>query len=142
MTMFRIFNVTENMYVTHTNEWVIDIEGHPISLYSDPESDPDLTMREDCVVEWNTGYIDHRGHQIYEGDVFFDTENNYAMVVIWHENMWVLQVWGYSDSDVWEELDILPMDDFDFDDLIIAGNYHHLGDELYKGAKVDDILLQ
>ena len=33
-------------------------------------------------------------------------------------------------------------DDFDFDDLVIAGNYHHLGDELYKGAKVDDILLQ
>lgn len=138
MKLFRVFSVKENKYITETNEWMVDIEGHICSLHSDS----DLTTREDCLVEWNTGYVDHRGHQIYEGDVFFDTENNFAMVAIWHENMWVLQVWGYSESDIWEELDMFPMDDFEFDDYIIAGNYHYLGNELYKGAKPDDILLR
>lgn len=133
MKLFRVFSVKENKYITETNEWMIDIEGHICSLYSDPEADPDITMREDCLVEWNTGYIDHRGHQIYEGDVFFDTENNYHMVVVWHDNMWILQVWGWQE-DTWGEIDVLPMDDFNFDDIIIAGTYHELGDQLYKGA--------
>lgn len=132
MQLFRIFDTSKQEYVTHTNEWVIDNEGHPISLYSDPEADPDLTMREDCLVEWNTGYIDHRGHQIYQGDVFFDEENNYHMIVLWQDNMWVLQVWGWQE-DIWEEIDVLPMDDFNFDDLIISGDYHSLGNKLYKG---------
>ena len=143
MKLFRIFDISKQEYVTHTNEWVIDIDGHPISMYSNPESDPDLTMREDCVVEWNTGYSDRKGHEIYEGDVFFDTENKYAMVVIYKYNMWLLQIWGwgYQHPDVWGEVDELPMDDFDFDDLVIAGNYHHLGNEVYKGAEPDDSLL-
>ena len=141
MKLFRIFDISKQKYVTDINEWVIDIDGHPISLYSDPEADPDLTMREDCLVEWNTGYIDHRGHEIYEGDVFFDTENKYAMVVLYHNNMWVLQIYGYNELNYWDEIDILPMDDFEFNDLIVAGNYHDLGNEVYKGAKPDDSLL-
>lgn len=136
MQLFRIFSVSENKYITDTNEWMIDIEGHPCSLYSDPESDPDITMREDCIVEWNTGYIDHRGHQIYAGDVFFD-ENDYAMVALWYNNMWVFQIWGWDDDGHWGEIDILPMDDFEFDDLVVAGDYHSLGDEVYKGAAVE-----
>ena len=141
MKLFRIFDTSKQKYVTDINEWVIDIDGHPISLYSDPEADPDLTMREDCLVEWNTGYIDRRGHEIYEGDVFFDTENKYAMVVLYHSNMWVLQIYGYNELDYWDEIDILPMDDFELNDLIVAGNYHDLGNEVYKGAKPDDSLL-
>lgn len=131
MKLFRIFSVSENRYITDENEWVIDIEGHPCSLYSDPEADPDITMREDCLVEWNTDYIDHRGHQIYQGDVFFD--EGYAFVVTYQGQMWCLNMWGCH-KDIWQEIDLLPMDDFDFDDITIAGTYHELGDQLYKGA--------
>ena len=139
MSKFRIYDTINKTYID-TNDydkWCIDCEGHLLQfVYNDNRGLFDIKMREDCVVEWNSGYIDHRGHQIYEGDVFID-ENNYVMLVLWYENMWTLHIYGWTENDVWENIDILPMDDFEFDDLIIKGDYHTLGDTVYKGKDLD-----
>ena len=132
MNMFRVFGTKENYYITHTNEWVIDIEGHVCSLYTDPEADPDITMREDCIVEYFTGYKDRKGTPVYEGDVFKD--GVYYYVVTRNEyNQFIVECYNE-----FKLIDTVPLNDLVDEEknnhhicMSVYGSWLLLKDEIY-----------